>query len=453
VKAVILDGSMVADATGERIRTALAARLREQGWDVEPFLLRECRIGACAGDFFCWVRSPGVCNVDDDNRRIAAQLATCDLIVYLTPVTFGGYSSSLKRMVDHQIQNVLPFFAMVDGETHHQQRYANSPDLLAVGWTDSPDAEAATVFRQLVRRNATNFHAGRFSAVVVPSDLSDGGLAEAASGWLAGLEPVAASPDLGLPAMTASLTGVASIRRALLLVGSPRTRNSTSGSLGGYLHEQLAAQGVETETIYLHTVVRSPAKLQQMLDAVEAADLVTLAFPLYVDTLPAPVIEALERIAADRRDRAHRPQLFVAIANCGFPEASQNAVALASCRVFAREAGFEWAGSLGLGGGEAVGGEPLAGGKTARIRGALDLAAGALARGLVIPDEARDRMSRPIIPHWAYRLTGTLRWKRTAGHYGVRKQQAGRPYVTGVAPVREASRARRSVPAGRDAAR
>jgi hypothetical protein len=38
-------------------------------------------------------------------------------------------------------------------------------------------------------------------------------------------------------------------------------------------------------------------------------------------------------------------------------------------------------------------------------------------------------MSRPIIPNWAYRLTGTLRWKRAAARYGVRRQQTGRPYA------------------------
>jgi multimeric flavodoxin WrbA len=454
MKAVILDGSPVEGTTGERIRSALEARLREQGWDVEPVTLRTCRIGACAGDFFCWVRSPGVCNVDDDNRRIAAQLATCDLIVYLTPVTFGGYSSTLKRMVDHQIQNVLPFFAMVDGETHHQQRYAISPDLLAVGWSDAPDADAELVFRQLVRRNAVNFHASRLSAVVVPADLPEDGLAEAASGWLAGLRPIEDSVDPGLPAAAPSPAGIAGVRRAVLLVGSPRTRNSTSGSLGGYLHERLAEQGVETETIYLHTVIRSATRLQQMLDAVEAADLVTLAFPLYVDTLPAPVIEALERIAADRRGRTARPQLFTAIANCGFPEASQTAAALATCQVFAREAGFEWAGALGLGGGEAVAGQPLTGGKTARIRSALDLAAAALAHGQAIPGDAGVRISKPIIPHWAYRLSGTMRWKLSARQYGVRAQQRGRPYLSGVARVhtgRDASR--RQVPAGRPESR
>ncbi|MCK4899409.1 MAG: hypothetical protein KAS38_11555 [Anaerolineales bacterium] len=64
-----------------------------------------------------------------------------DLMVYLTPITFGGYSSALKRMVDHQIQNVLPFFARVSSETHHRKRYKKYPDLLAVGWMDEPDAQ------------------------------------------------------------------------------------------------------------------------------------------------------------------------------------------------------------------------------------------------------------------------------------------------------------------------
>ncbi len=103
----------------------------------------------------------------------------------------------------------------------------------------------------------------------------------------------------------------------------------------------------------------------------DAADLVTLAFPIYVDTLPAPVIEALELIAAHRQgsDPSHR-QSFTTFANCGFPEADQCANALAICDTFAGQAGFEWAGSLALGAGEAINGASLAegGGKTIRMR-------------------------------------------------------------------------------------
>ena len=72
MKMIILDGS------------------REDDRSVEHILLRDKKIGNCAGDFFCWVRSPGACNVDDDNREIANCIANSDLVVYLTPVTFGG---------------------------------------------------------------------------------------------------------------------------------------------------------------------------------------------------------------------------------------------------------------------------------------------------------------------------------------------------------------------------
>jgi hypothetical protein len=106
---------------------------------------------------------------------------------------------------------------------------------------------------------------------------------------------------------------------------------------------------VQTETLQVYTAFSSPARTALALEKLEAADLVVLAFPLYVDSLPAPVIAALEKIAAQRLGRSTR-QRFTAIANCGFPEASHNAPALAICSEFARQSGFAWAGSLALGG-------------------------------------------------------------------------------------------------------
>jgi len=109
MKAILFDGSQTNDITGRRVRAALTVQLQAQGWDVEHIALCEQKIGNCAGDFYCWIRNPGMCNINDDNRAIAESLVASDLLVYLTPVTFGGYASTLKRMVDHQIQNVSPF--------------------------------------------------------------------------------------------------------------------------------------------------------------------------------------------------------------------------------------------------------------------------------------------------------------------------------------------------------
>jgi multimeric flavodoxin WrbA len=443
MKAILLDGSGANDKTGERVHAALTAQLQAQGWGVDHFALCESKIGNCAGDFFCFIRTPGVCNVNDDNRIIAEALVNSDLMIYLSPVTFGGFSLTLKRMVDHQIQNISPFFAWVAGETHHARRYKINPNLLVVGWMEATDAHSEAVFRNLVQRIALNWHSKTWVGDVVLTNQSDDELQASARQWVNDIQNRKSSSQVelavkGVPS-TALKTGSdcqpVEIRRALLLVGSPKTRKSTSNSLGGYLLEQLGARSIHTDTIYLHTVLRNPQKLQALLDAVEAADLVTLAFSLYCDSLPAPVIEALERISAHRQgcDPSHR-QLFTAIANCGFPEAYQCDTALAICEIFARQAGFEWAGSLALGGGGMVNGFPLAegGGKTIRMRQSLELAAEGLVEGGAIPKAAREGLAMPIIPHWMYWFVSFQRFILDARHYGALKFLMRQPYLARV---------------------
>jgi len=151
-----------------------------------------------------------------------------------------------------------------------------------------------------------------------------------------------------------------------------------------------------------------------------------------VDTLPAPVIEALERIAAHRHGRdPSSQQLFTSIANCGFPEAYQTATALAICEIFAQQAGFEWAGALALGGGGMVSGFPLVegGGKTILMRQALDLAAEGLVEEGIIPQAARDGLAKPIIPQWMYWIVAWRRWNLDAKKYGSKKLLKRQPYL------------------------
>jgi multimeric flavodoxin WrbA len=439
-KAILLDGSQAGDRTGESVYAALAEELQATGWQVDHILLREQKIGNCAGCFFCWVRTPGICIINDDNRTIAEAIAGSDLMVYLTPITFGGYSSTLKHMVDHQIQNISPFFAKVDGEIHHQKRYEKYPDFLAVGWLEEHDIQAETLFAQLVQRNAINFFSENAVSGVVLADQTNREIRPALRGWLQDLQngethrkDLISDYDSLTDMIRADKDSPAvEVHRALLLVGSPKTRKSTSNSLGSYLFEQLQSLGIQTETIYLHTVLRSPAKMKALLEAVQTADLVTLAFPLYVDSLPAPVVEALERIAQHRQNQpgSHR-QLFAAIANSGFPEARHNMIALAICEKFAQQAGFEWAGSLALGGGQGlIHGTPLSelDGRGNALKMALDMAAKALAQGHAIPTLAQEYLAKPAIPGWLYRLVGGIGWRQQAKRYGAEKLLRNRPY-------------------------
>ena len=212
--------------------------------------------------------------------------------------------------------------------------------------------------------------------------------------------------------------------RALVLMGSPKAGRGNSESLGAYLLARLSERGVQTQMLSVIRALRSPEATQALLEAADGADLLILATLLYVDSLPSGVIRALELIAERRRAaaQAHRAR-FCAIINCGFPEASQNDTALAICRRFAAEAGFEWAGGLSMGMGEAIGGRPLekAGRMLRKVRKALDVSAAALAEGQPLPEEAARLMAKPLLPPWLYMLIGNMSWKRQA-----KKRGAGR---------------------------
>jgi hypothetical protein len=198
------------------------------------------------------------------------------------------------------------------------------------------------------------------------------------------------------------------------------------------LLERLANEGLERDTLHISASTVSENRRHELAEAVDAADITILAFPLYVDSLPSRAVAALEHIARHREaTAAPRENTLLAISNCGFPEARHNDPALAICRRFASEAGFKWAGGLALGGGGFVDGRPLEklGGMARSIKKALDLAAAALAQGQPIPEEAISLMAKPVMPAWLYVLGGNMGWRSQAKRHGVRNQLDARPYA------------------------
>jgi hypothetical protein len=219
--------------------------------------------------------------------------------------------------------------------------------------------------------------------------------------------------------------------KVLLLIGSPRGKESTSASLGNYLISKLEELGLKSETLYIHRLVNRKEKINELLQGVERADLVVLSFPLYVDSLPAPVIKALEQIIANNTILSEKSKSFVAIANNGFPEASQNEVALEICRVFSRECGFTWKGGIAVAGGP-IGGRPLQerGGMVRNIIKGLEIAAQALKDDREIPQEAIELTSKSILPSSLYRFIGNFSWKRMAKRYGAKDRLKNKPYAS-----------------------
>ena len=221
-------------------------------------------------------------------------------------------------------------------------------------------------------------------------------------------------------------------KEALLIVGSPRKERSTSHSLGNYLIQKLGKQAWVSRTIYTHNIYNDEDLLSKMLQEVEKSDLIILAAPLYVDSIPAPVIKVLQEINNHRRKIKNTSQPdFLVIINCGFPEAEQNNTAIKMYKKFSDSVGFKWLGGLSLGMGGAVNGKPLlkAGGMVRNIRKSLDLTAASVIDRKSIPEEAFILISKKFIPKWLYTFMGNFMWKRQAKVYGAKDKLYDRPYI------------------------
>jgi hypothetical protein len=209
--------------------------------------------------------------------------------------------------------------------------------------------------------------------------------------------------------------------QAVLLVGSPRGSESTSNSLGSYLLDKLEKAGYTTGKYNVQFTIHQPEKEAALISSVAQSDIVVLAFPLYVDSPPAPMIKALEKIAEQRKNSpATKPQKLLAIVNNGFPQSIQNATAVKICQQFAVETNFEWAGGLSLGGGGAINGVPLAevGGFAKNIRKALDLTAESLLANQPVPDMAVQLIGKQLVPTIFVKFFGNRSWKRLAKQFG-----------------------------------
>jgi multimeric flavodoxin WrbA len=167
MKALVLNGERKNEDALGLVAEAVAGELSEMGWQAETVVLREKKIALCTGCFGCWVKTPGVCVIDDFGQEAARMVIRSNVLIYLTPITFGGYSSELKKAVDRfACSMLLPFFTKIEGEIHHHPRYRPLPSLIGIGVLPGPDEESERIFTTLLARNAINLHSPSAHAAV-----------------------------------------------------------------------------------------------------------------------------------------------------------------------------------------------------------------------------------------------------------------------------------------------
>jgi multimeric flavodoxin WrbA len=448
---MILDGTQAGGENLSSILAVLTEVFQTNDAEVRVYSTGDLKIAHCIGCFGCWLETPGICRFKEPvYQELFKAWVQSDTVVMLTPITFGSYSSTLKKFIDRTLPVLLPYFQSYLGETHHIPRYIKRPRLIGVGVQNARNSAEAETFKKLVGRHAIDMIAPSYAADVIGINDSRDELVRVFQSLLTRKDVFPRGntiKDMVPPGeAAASQPQPGGVRRACLVIGSPKTMsNSSSGILGNYILDIVKQRGWETEVLTLKQNLSTQEGETALYAAVDRADLLIFAFPLYIDTLPFLVTRAMELIAGYRQKTAQsRPVHFFVLSNNGFPESYQNNVALTICRDFASIAGMTWAGVLALGAGEAtVSGEPLKefsqqGFPIFKVHQALKTAAEALAQGQPVPEEAIRNMAGcpiPFTPFFVWRLMfrkgANKYWRVRAAGNGVSKTDIpARPYKT-----------------------
>jgi len=119
MKALVLNGSLEHQTHLMPVQEILESEFSDAGWEYESLILHRFKVGTCIGCFRCWDTTPGICFQDDQGIEIAKKAINCDLIVFLTPLTWGGYSSELKKAIERMLGLLHPSFIKIEEIERH----------------------------------------------------------------------------------------------------------------------------------------------------------------------------------------------------------------------------------------------------------------------------------------------------------------------------------------------
>lgn len=138
----------------------LAVNLEASERPTEILMLRELDAGYCTGCWSCWVKTPGLCMFKDDSHLVCRKVIHSDLVIFASPIFMGYYSALLKKFTDKMIPLLHPYFAVVQGEVHHRNRYPRKDYPLGgllLEKTPGSDQEDIDIIQEIQTRTMLNF--------------------------------------------------------------------------------------------------------------------------------------------------------------------------------------------------------------------------------------------------------------------------------------------------------
>ncbi len=152
------------------------------------------------------------------------------------------------------------------------------------------------------------------------------------------------------------------MKQVVMLNLSPRGKAASSlkflDSIKGFLEQQNTSHKIDTYSYGL--VMNNENKRNGLFAQLASCDDCVIAFPLYVDTVPAVAQHFIESYYQYfMKNKPSKPHNLYTIVNCGFPEPEQNHVALEIINNFAKRTLFTNVYRLGIGMGTLLGDQSI----------------------------------------------------------------------------------------------
>jgi multimeric flavodoxin WrbA len=229
--------------------------------------------------------------------------------------------------------------------------------------------------------------------------------------------------------------------KVALINGSPKSGKSTSRKI---LEAVLTQLEPYAETVWIDTAAgKLPDGVCQTLASCDAA---VLAFPLYVDGIPAHLLRVMKDVETAGTDGGaaqnlrEKTLMVYPIVNCGFMDEDYPEIAIEMVRLWCNRTGFAFGRAVGFCGGGmgpslTIGKGPgTALGKaltklTEDIRtGKSGEQTGRPTRSTTPSEDIRTRgsgdiiLTKPTFPRFLYNISGNQGWKKAARNRGLKKK-------------------------------
>lgn len=102
---------------------SLVQHMKAQGNEVKLIMLRKKKITDCIGCYACWLKTPGICALKDEQEEVLQGYLWADSILLASPIIMGFVSALIKKANDRMLPLVHPFLKLNDDRMTHYPRY------------------------------------------------------------------------------------------------------------------------------------------------------------------------------------------------------------------------------------------------------------------------------------------------------------------------------------------